>query len=84
VAQGSLSSTISEPKIVSAKAGALGLAQSDTVTVNPAAGGALFFTVQPNTAVAGGVIAPAVEVTAKDQFGNVSTSFTGISPEIGA
>ncbi len=77
-AQGSLSSTISEPKVVSAKAGALSLAQTDTVTVNPATGGALFFTVQPSAAAAGIVIAPAVEVTAKDQFGNVATSFTGM------
>jgi adhesin/invasin len=78
VAQGSLSSTISEPKVVSARAGVLSLAQTDTVTVTPATGGALFFTVQPSTAGAGTTISPAVEVTAKDQFGNVSTSFTGM------
>ncbi len=78
VAQGALSSTISEPKIVSAKAGSLALAQTDTVTVNPATGGALFFTVQPSAAGAGTAITPAVEVTAKDQFGNISTSFTGM------
>jgi Big-like domain-containing protein/invasin-like protein/calcineurin-like phosphoesterase family protein len=78
VAQGSLSSTISELKIVSAKAGTLSLAQTDTITVNPATGGALFFTVQPSTAGAGTPITPPVEVTAKDPFGNVSTGFTGM------
>ncbi|HKC46545.1 MAG TPA: Ig-like domain-containing protein [Gemmatimonadales bacterium] len=77
VAQGSLSSTVSEQKIVSAKAGALSLAQADTVTVMPASGGALFFTVQPSLAVAGSTITPAVAVTAKDPFGNVNTAFTG-------
>ncbi|HET9708168.1 MAG TPA: Ig-like domain-containing protein [Gemmatimonadales bacterium] len=78
VALASLSATISESKIVSAKAGTLSLAQTDTVTVTPANGGALFFTVQPSAAGAGAAIAPAVEVTAKDPFGNVSTGFTGM------
>lgn len=78
VAQGSLSSTTSEMKVVSAKAGSLSLAQTDTVTVNPASGGALFFTVQPSGAAAGAAITPAIEVTAKDQFGNLSTGFTGM------
>jgi protocatechuate 3,4-dioxygenase beta subunit len=73
-----LSSTISELKIVSARAGSLSLGQTDTVTVNPASAGALSFTVQPSGAQAGAAMSPAVEVTAKDQFGNVSTSFTGM------
>jgi Big-like domain-containing protein/invasin-like protein/calcineurin-like phosphoesterase family protein len=77
VAQGSLSSTISEPKIVSAKVGSLSLAETDTITVNPATGGALFFTGQPTTTMAGVVINPVV-VTAKDPFGNVSIGFTGM------
>ncbi|HET7248685.1 MAG TPA: Ig-like domain-containing protein [Gemmatimonadales bacterium] len=78
VAQGSFSSTVSEMKILSAKAGNLALVQADTVTVNPATGGALYFTVQPSTAPAMAAITPTVEVTAKDQFGNVSSGFTGM------
>ena len=78
VAQGSLSATISEVKIVSAKAGSLPLAATDTITVYPATGGALSFTGQPGATLAGAAINPPVVVTAKDPFGNVSTSFTGM------
>jgi len=38
---------------------------------------ALAFTVQPTTTPAGAAIAPAVEITARDAFGNTVTSFTG-------
>lgn len=37
----------------------------------------LAFTVQPSTTVAGAVITPAVQVTAKDASGNTATGFTG-------
>jgi hypothetical protein len=37
----------------------------------------LMFDVQPNGTVAGAVIAPAVQVAARDPLGNVYTSFTG-------
>jgi hypothetical protein len=37
----------------------------------------LAFTVQPNNATAGSAISPAVQVTARDASGNVSTSFSG-------
>src|SRR5205085_7543551 len=37
----------------------------------------LAFTVQPSNATAGSAISPAVQVTARDAAGNVSTSFTG-------
>lgn len=78
VAQGSFSSTISGIKIISATAGQMALSQVDTVTVDPAGGGGLFFTAQPTSTAAGSVIAPPVAVTAKDQFGNVSTGFSGV------
>ncbi|HUQ06163.1 MAG TPA: Ig-like domain-containing protein [Kofleriaceae bacterium] len=37
----------------------------------------LFFTVQPTTTVSGAAISPAVQVTVRDQFGNVANGFTG-------
>jgi hypothetical protein len=48
-----------------------------TFTITPAAASQLVFTVQPTTTVAGGTITPAVEVTARDAFGNVATGFAG-------
>jgi hypothetical protein len=48
-----------------------------TFTIAPAAASQLVFTVQPTTTVAGGTITPAVEVTARDAFGNVATGFAG-------
>ncbi len=47
------------------------------VTVTPGPAAQLVFTAQPNTATAGGAIAPPVEVTARDVQGNTATSFTG-------
>ncbi len=46
-------------------------------TVNPAAASQLVFTVQPSDTKAGSPITPAVVVTARDQFGNTDTGFTG-------
>ena len=77
IATGTLSSTVAESKMVSATAGGVALTQTATVTVNPAGAGTLAFTVQPTDVVAGAAIAPAVQVTARDAFGNVSTGFTG-------
>ncbi|PYO97626.1 MAG: hemagglutinin, partial [Gemmatimonadetes bacterium] len=51
--------------------------QTDTVTVVPAAASTLVFTVQPSGAAAGSTITPAVQVTARDQFGNTAAGFTG-------
>jgi hypothetical protein len=50
---------------------------SDTFNITPAAASQLVFTVQPTNTAAGATITPAVEVTARDAFGNVATGFTG-------
>ncbi len=76
VATGTLSSTAVGAKIVSAVISGVVINQTDTVTVNSAAAVSLVFTVQPATAVAGAALTPAVQVTARDQFGNTATSHT--------
>ncbi len=60
-------------------AGATGLAgdTSATFDITPAAAAALVFTVEPTNVTAGAPITPAVEVTARDAFGNTATGFTG-------
>ncbi|MBE7454169.1 MAG: hemagglutinin [Kofleriaceae bacterium] len=60
-----------------AASGGLTPATSASFGVTPAAAAALVFTVQPSTTVAGAAIAPAVQVTARDAFGNTATGFTG-------
>ncbi|HYL22042.1 MAG TPA: carboxypeptidase regulatory-like domain-containing protein, partial [Gemmatimonadales bacterium] len=50
---------------------------SGTFAITPAAAKQLAFTVQPTTTPAGVTISPAVQVTARDSFGNAATSFTG-------
>jgi len=60
-----------------ASSSALTPATSAAFDITPAAAAELLFTVEPSTAVAGVAIAPAVEVTARDAFGNVATGFTG-------
>jgi len=50
---------------------------SFSFTITPAAASQLVFTVQPTSTAAGATITPAVEVTARDRFGNVATGFTG-------
>ncbi|HET7250496.1 MAG TPA: invasin domain 3-containing protein, partial [Gemmatimonadales bacterium] len=77
VATGHLSSTAAGAKIVSATIGATAVTQTDTVTVTPASAASLAFTIQPSTTVATRAIAPAVQVTASDAFGNRATAFTG-------
>ena len=50
---------------------------SNTFNISPAAAARVVFTVQPTSTTAGSIIAPAVQVTAVDAFGNVATGFTG-------
>jgi len=50
---------------------------SATFNITPAAASRLVFTVQPTSTAAGATITPAVEVTARDAFGNVATGFAG-------
>ena len=50
---------------------------SFSFTITPATASQLAFTVQPTNTAAGGTITPAVEVTARDAFGNVATGFSG-------
>src|SRR3989454_6829693 len=52
-----------------------GTSRAFNITAGTAA--TLVFTVQPTSTVAGGSIAPAVEVTARDANGNTATGFTG-------
>src|SRR5205823_4826839 len=77
VATGSLSSTVAESKMVSARINGVDVTQTATVVVNPSAAAKLVFTVQPTNAVAGASITPAVQVTAQDAQGNTATGFTG-------
>jgi hypothetical protein len=56
--------------------GLLGIT-SPTFNITPAAASQLVFTMQPTSTAAGSTITPAVEVTARDPFGNVATGFTG-------
>jgi len=77
VATGHLSSTAVGVKVVSATIGVVAVTQTDTVTVTPAPTASLGFTVQPTTTVATTLIAPAVQVTATDAFGNRAVGFTG-------
>src|SRR6267378_462217 len=60
-------------------ASSIGLAGETSVafTINSGPPTQLAFTVQPTTATAGSVIAPAVEVTARDGLGNTASGFTG-------
>src|SRR5438445_872637 len=50
---------------------------SATFNLTPAAASRLVFTVQPTSTAAAATITPAVEVTARDAFGNVATGFAG-------
>jgi len=61
-----------------ATSGALAATTSAAFAITPADASALFFTSQPPAAVtAGATIAPVVDVTARDAFGNVATGFAG-------
>ena len=76
VVTGTLSSTMAEPKTVSATIDGVGITQTVAVLVNPAAASGLVFTSQPSSTGAGATMTPAVEVTAVDQFGNTVSGFT--------
>jgi hypothetical protein len=52
--------------------------------VQPAALAALSFSVQPSSATAGAVIFPAVQVSARDAYGNLVTAATGIDLSLAA
>jgi hypothetical protein len=60
---------------LTATSGALTGATSAAFDVAPGAAAALFFTVQPTNATVNATISPAVQVTARDAFGNVATQF---------
>ena len=77
IATGTLSSTVVGAKTVSASVAGVGITETDTVTVGPGPAVAPIFTVQPSNAVAGASITPAIQVTARDAFGNDDTAFTG-------
>jgi hypothetical protein len=85
VATGALSSTVAEAKTLTATVSGVPLSQADTLTVTPAAPAALHFVTPPATAGAGNPIAPAVQVGARDAFGNSTAAFTGsVSVKLGA
>lgn len=77
VAHGTLSSTVAESKTVTATAGGVAVTQAASLTVTPAAGATLDFTVQPVGGAAGVAMTPPVEVTVRDAFGNTATGFSG-------
>jgi len=52
-------------------------ATSATFTINTGAATQLVFTAQPTIVSAGAAMTPAVQVTARDGFGNTATGFTG-------
>ncbi|HEY7687025.1 MAG TPA: Ig-like domain-containing protein, partial [Gemmatimonadales bacterium] len=77
VATGTLSSTVAESKSVTATVNTVGVTQSASITIAPAAASALVFTVSPSSSGAGTTIAPPIQVEARDAFGNTATAFTG-------
>jgi hypothetical protein len=69
------------------QASAAGLAPVASAPFNviPAAATHLVFSVQPGNTAAGAVISPALQVTARDAFGNTATGFTdAVTVAIGA
>ena len=84
VTTGTLSSTLAQPKVVSATIDGVAITQTATVTVVPDVPAALAFTVQPTTTGMGATIAPAVRVAVHDQYGNlVSNATNDITMAIG-
>jgi len=61
---------------LTANAGGVNDTTSNAFTITAGAATQLAFTVQPSNAGTGATIAPPVEVTARDAFGNVATTFT--------
>jgi len=72
-------STVAEPKTVSAaiSAGQFSGTLTAMVTVTPGPAAQLAFAASPSTTTAGGTIGPTVQVSVQDQFGNLVPSFTG-------
>ena len=77
VATGTLSSTVAEAKTVTATVNTVGVTQSASITIAPAAASALVFSVSPTSSGAGATIAPPIQVVAHDAFGNTATGFAG-------
>jgi hypothetical protein len=77
VATWTLSSTAAEVKTVTAFINSVQITTQPTVTVNPGPVSSVPFTVQPSQTTAGVAISPAVQVTAKDAFGNIVNTFNG-------
>jgi alpha-tubulin suppressor-like RCC1 family protein len=63
--------------ILTATSGTLASAHSSGFNVTPAPASRLTFAVQPTNVVAGTAIAPAVQIAARDPFGNVDATYTG-------
>ena len=61
---------------LAATSGALTAPVSTAFTILPAAPSALAFSVQPTNAAAGAAIAPAIQVTLRDSFGNTTSGAT--------
>jgi hypothetical protein len=62
---------------LTAAATGLASATSTSFTITSGAATTLVFTVAPSSTTAGMVITPAVQVTARDPFGNTATTFSG-------
>ncbi|HXV91050.1 MAG TPA: Ig-like domain-containing protein, partial [Gemmatimonadales bacterium] len=77
VATGTVSSTVVGVKTISATVGGVAVSQTASVTVDPGIAAQLAFTVQPSTTPAGYPITPAVQVSARDAFGNATPEFSG-------
>ena len=80
---GSLSSTKSENKTISATINGVAINQQPTVTVNPGAAAALVYTTQPSNTAAGAPISPAVVVDIRDAFNNHVNSNATVAVAIG-
>jgi len=57
-------------------------ATSSAFNINAGPATQLVYTVQPSTAAAGGTIAPAIQLTARDAQGNTATGFTGAGANV--
>jgi hypothetical protein len=62
---------------LTASASGLTGATSASFSISAASASALFFTVQPSNTQTGTAISPAVQVTARDAYGNTATGFNG-------
>jgi hypothetical protein len=72
-----VSSTVAEVKTISATVNAVGIAQTGSITIAPAAASTLVFAVPPSSSGAGVPITPPIQVVARDAFGTTATAFTG-------